>query len=299
MPENKKTAFIAIVGRPSAGKSTLVNKICGQKVAIVSDVPQTTRNAIRGIFNSDRGQLVFIDTPGRHKSQKKLNLKLMDVSGRAAADSDLILYVIDCTRQPGEEEADIAAFLIPNTARTIIAINKTDLAAGSEITVIRKFIAEKIPGFEEKRIFEISAVTGAGLDIMLSFLFDTAGEGEAFYGEEYYTDQGVEFRIAEIIREQAIKRLRQELPHALYVDIADTELTADEKLFARAFIIVERESQKGIVVGAKGAMIKSIRLASLKELHKIFDWKIEIDLRVKTGKDWRQKDRVLRKIIEL
>ena len=109
MPDNKKTAFVAVIGRPSAGKSTLVNKICGQKVAIVSDVPQTTRNAIRGILNSDRGQLVFIDTPGRHKSLKKLNLKLMDVSQRAAADSDLILYVIDCTRLPGEEEEDITA----------------------------------------------------------------------------------------------------------------------------------------------------------------------------------------------
>ena len=297
MPDKKKTAFVALIGRPSAGKSTLVNKICGQKVAIVSDVPQTTRNAIRGIFNSEKGQLVFIDTPGMHKSKKKLNLKLMDVSQRAVSDSDLIIYMIDSTRPPGEEEAGIASFIVPHSPRTIIAINKTDIANGNNLVLIHKFLAEKLPGIDEKCIFEISAKTKAGLEAMLNALFDMAGEGEAFYEKEYYTDQEVDFRIAEIIREQAIKRLRQELPHALYVDIADSQFLADEKLFVRAFIVVERESQKGIVVGAGGAMIKSIRLAALKELRKIFDWKIELDLRVKTGKDWRQKDNVLRLLL--
>ena len=329
-----KAAFVAVIGRPSVGKSTLVNKLCGEKVAIVSEVPQTTRNAIRGIVNRDspesdcRGQLVFIDTPGRHKSEKKFNKKLSEVSGRAAADADIILYVMDAARSPGPEEADITAFLLPHADKTVIAINKIDTPdAGFSRSL--EFIVKNFPGIGKDRLHKISALTGEGTDELLSALFKIAPEGEPFYGSEYYTDQEVSFRISEIIREQAINRLRDELPHALYVDVADAQFSDisagnpaakpnptipdprspipdphsplptshSPKLWVRAFIIVERESQKGIVVGKGGTMIKSIRLAALKELHKIFDWKIELDLRVKTGKDWRHNDNVLRKLI--
>ncbi|MDR0494442.1 MAG: GTPase Era [Treponema sp.] len=294
---DKKAAFVAVVGRPSSGKSTLVNQICGEKVAIVSKVPQTTRNAIRGIVNREQGQLVFIDTPGRHISDKKFNKKLTDVSGRAANDSDIVLYLLDASRPPGPEEAEIASMLAPYADRTIAAINKTDL--NNNCGGIHEFLAGNLPALGKDRRFEISAKNNAGVETMLAALFDMAGEGEPFYGEEYYTDQEVDFRIAEIIREQAINRLRQELPHALYVEVADAQFTKEsQKLWVRAFIVVERESQKGMVVGRGGAMIKAIRLAALKELKNIFDWKIELDLRVKTGKDWRHNDRALKKIID-
>jgi GTP-binding protein Era len=296
MPE-KKCAFTAIIGRPSVGKSTLLNKICGQKVAIVSSVPQTTRNAIRGIVNREEGQLIFVDTPGRHSSEKKMNKKLMEVSARALTDSDLVLYVLDAVRAPGTEEEEIAALLAPLSEKTVIAVNKMD-AQGADFNRAIEFITLKFPSLEKERIFAVSANTGSGIDELLRALFALAPEGEKLYGEEYYTDQDTGFRIAEIIREQAINRLRQELPHSLYVDIADMEFAEkDEKLWVRAFIIVERESQKGMVVGKGGEMIKAIRLASLKELKKIFDWKIDLDLRVKTGKDWRHNDHTLRKII--
>jgi GTP-binding protein Era len=292
----KKAAFVAIVGRPSAGKSTLINRICGEKVAIVSAVPQTTRNAIRGIVNREQGQLVFIDTPGRHISEKKFNKKLSDISGRAVADSDIVLYVLDATRPPGSEEAEIAALLAPRAKRIVVAINKID-DPDADCGAVQAFIAQTVSGLGENRCFAISAKTGEGIEPLLATLYDMAEEGEPFYGEEYYTDQEVDFRIAEIIREQAINRLRQELPHALYVDVADAQFTEEnEKLWVRAFIIVERESQKGMVVGKGGSMIKAIRLAALKELRDIFDWKIELDLRVKTGKDWRHDDKTLRRI---
>jgi GTP-binding protein Era len=297
-PEKKKTAFVAVVGRPSAGKSTLVNQICGEKVSIVSAVPQTTRNAIRGIVNREQGQLVFIDTPGRHKSEKKFNKKLADISGRAAGESDMVLYVLDASRPPGPEEEEIAALLAPFAAdRLVAAINKVDVSG--DYSPVYTFLEQTLPALEKSRCFAISAKNNTGIEPLLAALYDMAEEGEPFYGEEYYTDQEVDFRIAEIIREQAINRLRQEIPHALYVEIADAEFNeAEQKLWVRAFIVVERESQKGMVVGKGGAMIKAIRLAALKELCAIFDWKIDLDLRVKTGKDWRHNDVILRRIAE-
>jgi GTP-binding protein Era len=294
----KKAAFVAVVGRPSAGKSTLLNQVCGEKVAIVSAIPQTTRNATRGIVNREQAQLVFIDTPGRHKSEKKFNKKLAGISSKAVDDSDLVLYLLDATRPPESEESEIAAFLTPHQQRTIIAINKID-SGEADCGRCYRFLEETLPAIEKKRLFEISAQKNEGIEALLTELYDVAEEGEPFYDAEYYTDQEVDFRITEIIREQAIKRLRQELPHALYVEVADAQFTKEnEKLFVRAFIIVERESQKGIVVGKGGTMIRDIRLASLKELHAIFDWKIDLDLRVKTGKDWRHNDKILRRLTD-
>jgi len=292
----KKCAFITIIGRPSVGKSTLLNKMCGQKVAIVSSVPQTTRNAIRGIVNREEGQLIFVDTPGRHSSAKKMNKKLMEISERSLAESDLVLYMLDASRAPGIEEDEVASLLENLSDKTIIAINKMD-ATNADFNRAKEFLSLKLPLIIEKRIHAVSAETEQGVEELLSALYALSPEGEPLYGDEYYTDQEASFRIAEIIREQAINRLRQELPHSLYVEIADMELNED-KVWVRAFILVERESQKGIVVGKGGEMIKKIRLASLKELRKIFDWKIDLDLRVKTSKDWRQSDHKLKKIIE-
>jgi GTP-binding protein Era len=281
-----KAAFVAIIGRPSAGKSTLVNKICGGKVSIVSAVPQTTRDAIRGILTREQGQLVFVDTPGRHKSEKKFNIKLSEISAKAIEDSDLVLYVLDSTRPPGPEEIEIATLLAPHSGRTIAAINKIDDKNADPVRTL-EFISQYLCGLSSVPL-QVSARTGEGLEPLLEALYAMAPEGEAFYGAEYYTDQEVDFRIAEIIREKAINRLREEIPHALRVEIADTRFDGEAesgrgKLWVRAFIIVERESQKGIVVGKGGLMIRAIRLSALKELDRIFDWKIELDLRVKAG----------------
>jgi GTP-binding protein Era len=300
--EQKKSAFVAVVGRPSAGKSTLINQICGEKVAIVSAAPQTTRNAIRGILNRPQGQLVFVDTPGRHISGKKFNKKLTEVSDRQADEADLALYVLDASRLPGPEEEAVARWLEPMTEKVAAAINKTDLPGGGHERAAA-FLAERLPGLGTERRFPLSALRNEGIEPLLSCLYDMAGPGEPLYPEEYYTDQEAGFRIAEIIREHTINRLRQELPHSLYVDIADMEFTKEggdsprPRLWVRAFIVVERESQKGMVVGRGGAMIKAIRQAAQKDINRIFDWKVELDLRVKTGRDWRHDDRILRKII--
>jgi GTP-binding protein Era len=303
----KKSAFVAVVGRPSVGKSTLVNLLCGQKVAIVSAVPQTTRNAIRGIVNRPQGQLVFVDTPGRHVSEKKLNKKLMEVSDRATQESDMALYLLDASRAPGAEEEAIARDLAPLAGTALVAaVNKMD-AEGADFEGARSFLAQKLPELPDSRIFKLSALKNEGADELLSCLFDMAEEGDALYPEEYYTDQDLGFRIAEIIREKAINRLREELPHSLYVEVADTELRGESpgqddgaektRLWVRAFIIVERESQKGMVVGKGGEMIKAIRQAAQKDLNRILDWKVELDLRVKSAHDWRHNDKILRRLI--
>jgi GTP-binding protein Era len=295
---DKKAAFVAVVGRPSAGKSTLVNTLCGEKVAIVSPVPQTTRNAIRGIVNRAEGQLVFVDTPGRHLSERKLNKKLADVAGRAQAAADLVLYVLDAARPPGAEEEAVAARIKGGESRTVAAINKID-SNTADRKAAENFLREKLPGLEQNRCFPVSALRNEGTEPLLGCLFALAGAGDPFYPEECYTDQDPAFRIAEIIREKAINRLRQELPHALYVEVADAELRENgAKLWVRAFIVTERESQKGMIVGKGGRMIKAIREEALADLGRIFDWKVELDLRVKASRDWRHNDAVLRRLID-
>ena len=283
-----KAAFVALCGRPSVGKSTLVNLICGAKVAIVSPVPQTTRNAIRGILTRPEGQLVFVDTPGRHVSEKKPNKKLMDVADRALDDSELVLYVFDAARAPGPEEEEVAKRLESFQDRTVAAINKTD-AAGANPQRAMDFLEEFLPDIPPSRCFEISCYKKEGIEPLLNCLFEMAPIEQAPYPEEYYTDQDMPFRISEIIREKAIVRLKEELPHSINVECADLELRTDpdsgkQRLWVRAFILVERESQKGIVIGKGGEKIKAIGQAARKELNSIFDWRVELDLRVKTSR---------------
>ncbi|MBP5443687.1 MAG: GTPase Era [Treponema sp.] len=297
LPVGPKTALVSIIGRPSAGKSTFLNTASGEKISIVSSIPQTTRNAIRGIVNTSLGQLVFVDTPGLHLSDKKMNLRLTKIASDQIADSDAILYMIDSTRDHGEEEELIAKLALPHADKTVIAINKTE-APGAKVDAARSFIKKLFPDFPEERIIEISALEDRNINQVLKALYDLAEEGPHLYPEEFYTDQEVEFRIAEIIRGQAINRLKQEIPHALYVSIEDIRMTGPNHMAVCAYLCVERESQKGIVIGKKASMIKEIRVESIKECRKIFPYRVDIDLRVKVDKNWRQKDKVLDKLLK-
>lgn len=296
-PAGPKTAMVAIIGRPSSGKSTFLNTASGEPVSIVSPIPQTTRNAIKGIVNTSFGQLVFVDTPGYHMSEKKLNLKLQQTARDQLEASECVLYVIDASRDLGEEEEATAELIAPYASKTVVAVNKTDLPASKPDRVI-SFVQSKIPSIDKNRIFEISAKNDTGINDVLKALYDLAPEAPHLYPEEYYTDQEVGFRIAEVIRGQAINRLSDEIPHALFVDISDMEFKKEGKLlWVRAFLCVERESQKGIVIGKGASMIKTIRIETIKELRKIFDYKIDLDLQVKVVKNWRQKDMILNKVL--
>ncbi len=294
----QKTAMVAIVGRPSSGKSTFLNTASGEKVSIVSPIPQTTRNAVRGIVNTSYGQLVFVDTPGYHNSDKKLNLKLRAIAEEQLGDADLILYLVDSTRTPGEEEALIADLVSPFKDKTVIGINKIDLPEAKP-KAVRSFLERFFSAMPKERIIEISAEKDQNINDVLLQLYNLAPEAEPLYPEEYYTDQEVDFRIAEIIREKAMNSLFDEIPHAIYVEISDMEWRKNGKeLWVRAFLVVERESQKGMVIGKGASMIKHIRIESIKQLRRIFDYRVDLDLQVKVNKNWRQKDLVLQKLIK-
>jgi GTP-binding protein Era len=292
-----KTGMVAIIGRPSAGKSTFLNTACQEEVSIVSPIPQTTRNAIKGIVNTSFGQLIFIDTPGYHDSDKKLNLRLKNVTETQLEDIDCVLYVLDSTRVPGNEEIHTAQLIKKHANKTVIAINKID-SKESKTQPIRRFIKDTLPQIPQERIFEMSAQKDIGINEVLKALYDIAPVAPPMYSEDDYTDQDLAFRIAEAIRGEAINRLADELPHAVYVDIADVEKRNEgKKLWVRAFLCVERESQKGIVIGKGATKIKEIRAASLKKLNRIFIYKVELDLQVKVDKNWRQRDYTLNKLI--
>lgn len=289
-----KSAFVAIIGRPSSGKSTLLNQLCGHKVSIVSPHPQTTRNKVRGIVNKEPGQLVFLDTPGFHKSEKKFNLKMMEKVREALNEADLVLYLLDGTTTPGEEEAQLAELVSPLQSKLIIALNKTDSPRYNEKN-LALWISEQL---KPEEIISISALEGTDCSRLLEKLYEKAPEGEAYYPEEYYTDQDPQFRISEIIREEAINRLSQELPHALFVRVEDIETEEEsQKLWIRALILVEKESQKGIVVGKQGLKIRDIRQNSQKQIAKLFPYRIYLDLRVKVMEKWRKRDVLIQKII--
>lgn len=289
-----RAAFIAVVGRPSAGKSTLVNRICGHKVAIVSPVPQTTRNTVRGILNRDNCQLVFMDTPGIHDSEKSMNRKLKDVASRALSDADLVLYVVDSTRAPGKEEEAIAGLLKRFREKTFACVNKTD-ARESDPARARVFLSEKLPGLNA---FDLSAETGSGVDALVSALITNAPPGPEYYPPEYYTDQEPVFRIAEVIREKVFLHAKDEVPHAVYVDYTSHHMLPDGTLVYEGDLVVERETQKGILIGKGGAMIQQLRQEAERDLEEIFPYPVRLSIKVRVDPNWKRNDALLKRLIQ-
>ena len=300
-PDSKgsRAGFVAVVGRPSAGKSTLINALCGRKVSIISAVPQTTRNRVRGIVNVDGGQLILVDTPGFHVSDRTLNRHMRGLIQETIRDCDLILYLVDATRRPGEEEHELASLIAERGGVTpvVIAVNKSDVASKRDLERAESLIAKNLPSHP---VVTISARTGKSTDVLIGMMLKLLPEDEPPYPADFYTDQPPEFRVSEIIREKAIAATRKELPHSIYVDVADMELRTEEErqtLWIRAFILVERNSQKGIVVGKGGEKIKQIRQSAQKEIARLFSYAIYLDLRVKVKPNWHRDERLLKKLV--
>lgn len=256
-------------------------------------MPQTTRNAIRGVYTRGDTQLVFVDTPGYHVSEREFNKHMLRLITESFVDVDIVLYLVDCSRPPGAEEAALRRLVAPLADRLVVGINKIDV--GRAATSHRQAIGDLVSA---DRIVELSGMEGDGVEELVELLQSMAPIGEYFYPPEFYTDQDPEFRVAEIIREKAIRRLREEIPHSVFVDISDMELVdSGRALWIRAFLLVERESQLGIVVGKKGAGIRAIRTEAERELAELFPQRIKLDLRVKVSKDWRKNDTILRRLI--
>ena len=292
-----KVATVSVIGRPSAGKSTLVNTICEMKVSITSPTPQTTRNKIRGIYTDQRGQLICTDTPGYHISNKEINRRMQEVTVSALEDSDIILYLIDGTRSAKTEEEMIARMIKASKVPVVAAINKKDILTKENLDDAHFFLKENLP---EAPVLETSAKDDDGIDEILIELFKLAKEGDLLYGENEYTDQDLEFRLSEIIREKTINGLSEELPHVIFVEISDMEYNEEAKeVWIRAFINVEREGQKGMIVGKGGENIKRIRVESQKEFRRIFPGsRVHLDLRVKAQDKWRSNSIILNKVFK-
>jgi GTPase len=287
-----RAGFVAIIGRPNAGKSTLLNRLVGQKIAIVTHRPQTTRNRIQGIVSEKRGQIVFIDTPGVHEPESALGRQMMHEVAAALEGIDLLLLIIDSTHVSPHPDR----WLIEKAARfpgkTILALNKIDLVPKPMLLpLIDRFQKE----FGATSIVPISALRGTGTNSILDEIFRRLPENEPFFPEDQVTDQPERFLAAEIIREKAIKAMYHEVPYALAVFVDKFEETP-KLLRIEATLNVERASQKKILIGSKGAMLKKIGTEARKELEALLDCKVFLGLYVKVAPDWRNNPQRVREL---
>jgi len=286
-----KNGFVALVGRPNAGKSTLLNRLVGQKIAIVSDKPQTTRNRIAGVRNYSEGQVVFVDTPGVHRPLHRLNVRMVDAALDALRQVDVVVAVVDASEPAGGGDRYLMDVLKNARQPRLLALNKVDrLQKERLLPLIERYARDG--GFAD--IVPISALDGDNVDRLEHVILSHLPDGEPLYPDDYLTDQPERFFVAELVREQVLQHTRAELPFASAV-IVDRFEEADAKGILRLYctILVERDSQKGIIVGKAGSMIKAIGTAARVELERFFDLKVFLDLRVKVRADWREDERAL------
>ena len=281
---NYKSGFVAVIGRPNVGKSTLINKIIGQKVAITSDKPQTTRSRIQCILTEDDAQIIFLDTPGIHKPKFKLGEYMLKAAEGTLKDVDAIFFVIDATEKFGGGEKYILERLSATTKPVILVVNKIDLLDREKLLPI---IAEYSTRRNFAAVVPISATNGINLDELIDEAKKFLPEGVQYYPADMVTDQPERLIIAELIREKILHATQDEVPHSIAVDLEEFTERDNGTIFIRATIYVERDSQKGILIGKNGAMLKQVGAAARPEIEMLLGAKIFLDLWVKVKRDWR------------
>jgi GTPase len=285
-----RSGFVALAGRPNAGKSTLVNRIVGGKVAIVSDKPQTTRREIRGIATGPDWQLVLVDLPGVQRPRDALTERMQRRVERVLADSDAALFVLNGEQQIGPGDRFIAAAIEKAGIPAVTALNKVDrLNRPRTVTALDAAAGLGVNG----EIFPISARSGAGIEPLVAHLASLLPEGPFLYPPDEQSDQSEQLRIAELVREQVLLRTREELPHAVEVEIDEIEEREDGLLVIRARVWAETDSQKGILVGAGGRMVKAIGTAARREIERLLDRRVHLELHVRVRKGWRRDEALL------
>jgi len=290
-----RSGFVSVMGRPNVGKSTLINALMGQKIAAVSPRPQTTRHQQLGIVTTDEMQMIFIDTPGLHKARHKLGKYMNEEAAAAIEESDVLLFLADASQNPPHEEDHILIDLlkeIRNPPPVVFALNKMDRVPGEERAERIAIYQELLP---EVEILPISALTGEGLNELLETLKGYLPEGEMYYPEDQITDLYERDIAADLIRESALVLLRDEVPHAMAVRIDEYTERGDHGAYIAATLFVERDSQKGIVIGRDGRMLKAIGTRARKEIEAMSGRKVFLDLRVKVRKNWRNDEKSLRR----
>lgn len=293
MEQKFKSGFVTLVGRPNVGKSTLMNRIIGQKIAITSNKPQTTRNRIQTVYHDDRGQIVFLDTPGIHKAKNKLGEFMVNAAESTFKEVDLVLWLVEATTYIGQGERHIAQELKKSSAPVILVMNKIDKVRKDELLECMNAYKD-ILDFAE--MVPVSAQNGENVDDLIETMFSYLEEGPQFYDEDTITDQPVRQIVAELIREKALRLLQDEIPHGIAVSIDSMKERPGKNIFydIDATIVCERDSHKGIIIGKQGAMLKRIGTAARKEIEDFLEAKVNLKLWVKVKKDWRDSDFLLK-----
>ena len=292
MREDYKSGFVAIIGRPNVGKSTLMNHLIGQKIAITSRKAQTTRNKIQTVYTCERGQIVFLDTPGIHKAKNKLGEYMVNVASRTFKDADVILWLVEPGTQVGPGDRHIAEQLKNCKLPVILVINKVDTVKKEEVA---GFIETYRKLIDFADIVPASALRAQNLDTVIDCIFKYLPYGPQFYDEDTITDQPQRQIVAELIRERALRTLDEEIPHGIAVTIDTMKERPDGRIVdIEATIICERDSHKGIIIGKQGVMLKKIGSAARFEIERMLEQKVNLKLWVKVKKDWRDSDYLIK-----
>jgi len=289
-----KVGFVSLIGRPNAGKSTLLNRIVGTKLAIVSDKPQTTRTRIAGVKNYAApisGQIIFLDTPGIHRPLHRMNVRMMDLAVETFREVDVLVLIVDAAERTGGGDRYVLELIRTVAVPVVLAFNKIDLVAKPRLLPLLDWYSQQ---HDFAALIPLSALTGDGVDRLERELLSLLPEGEPLYPDDYLTDQPERVLVAETVREKLLAHTRDELPFTTAV-VVDRFEEPDEQGIMRLYcsILVERESQKPIVIGPQGAMIKQIGIEAREELERFFNTRIYLDLHVKVRPDWRDDDRIL------
>ncbi len=289
-----RSGFVSIIGRPNVGKSTLLNRILGEKIVITSDKPQTTRNRIKGIHNTPGAQIVFIDTPGIHRAKSLLNRYMVDEALASLREVDVILFLVEADQPAGSQETLVLEVLGGAAAPVILVLNKIDL-------VPKESLLERIAGYASlypfKEIVPVSALSGDGVERLVACVEGYLPEGPVYFPDDILTDLPERFLVAEIIREKVFRLTRDEVPYAVAVEVESFKERPDGSLISiTAAINVERDSQKGIIIGKKGAMLKKIGMEARREIEQLLDAKVFLELFVRVRKEWSENPRLLKEL---
>lgn len=287
MQEQLKSGFVTLIGRPNVGKSTLMNQLIGQKIAITSDKPQTTRNRIQTVYTDERGQIIFLDTPGIHKAKNKLGEYMVSVAERTLKEVDVILWLVEPSTFIGAGERHIAEQLNRVKTPVILVINKIDTVKREEVL---RFIAAYKDICDFAEIIPVSALKGINVDDVKNSIFQYLPTGPQFYDEDTVTDQPMRQIAAELIREKALRMLDDEIPHGIAVVIDQMKERRNGLYDIDASIVCERDTHKGIIIGKNGAMLKRIASSARLEIENLMDAKVNLKVWVKVRKEWRDSD---------
>lgn len=290
MDNNHRSGFATLIGRPNVGKSTLLNQIIGEKISIISDKIQTTRNAIHGIYTDADSQIIFIDTPGVHKPKNKLGDYMVDISLQSLMDVDLIVFMVNAQEGYGKGDKFILEKLKGLHKPVFLLINKVDLIHPDEVF---KLIDEYRKLYDFNEIVPISALNGNNVRTLLDLLKKNIPEGPQYYDEEQITNRSLKFMISELIREKVLHHTEEEIPHSINVIIETMETRKNNTKYIQALVVTERTSQKGILIGKQGSMLKKIGQEARKDIEDLLGEKVFLDIWIKVQKDWRNKPSLL------